>query len=1015
MKQSCMYCPKSTYLKNLLFIVLLLSTVKVFPQDDYLITYEEVFDENETRILDPHVFIDADNFIWYSTKNGLIKKAGNHKIFYPYPILPKTTQTSIVTMANPDTIIGLNGIGIFRFSLRTGEIDWLYQLAYWITSQELLSIKKDEEGNTWIYGQGKIFYYSVENTFKEFPSIKSSEGYENIDNFELILASKRGLIFQSVDGIFHYDFSELNRVEVSKERKQVYSIPTQNGSLFPKNTSGTFIVEGKKYDYEYFPHENIQVLGFPDEAGFDLSIYPRIISNKIYFAHKKGVKIWNKSEKNVFEKVDIPLKQEPSEIVDVMDDQTLLIKSDYGIIFLDPKNRFEKTKFYHQDKELKKTFSFRGIEKINNGNILALSYGGIFLLEKGEKKLKKIEFLHKKTKHPIDFGLYGLYKLNEETIIAYGEGYQLYQIDLKTNTYTEIVFSEWSHVRDMKPIGKDTFLMATGGAGLGLYNPNTKKISLHKEWNEELNLSNGKIEEIYYNDRTKELWLGLIDGGLIYKNLTTRKVVHFKEDNPDAPLIHDNVQVIRPGIEKDILWVGTENGVQKINTKTFKSNFYNFKKGPANNIASLIPTKDGLWLGTYDGLIYLNTKTGNQLFYYKENGLPDNEFNKNSQLKVNDSLFLFGGVKGVVAFNPKKFEAEERKDREIFLVEANYFDNRTKKNLTRKMNLKALESFQIPSEKNFLRLKVAINNSIDFNHDQIQYKVDDSDWINTGSYGDVYFQGLTPGDHALEIRGISKFGSSSNTLKYKITVIPLFYKTTWFAALIFSLIMSFVIVYFRVRKNRLHLELKYQLSQTNILRSQMNPHFIFNALNSIIRKKRNKKELDAYIANLSKLMRDTLESGRHEYCSVQKILEYLNTFIDFENRLTKNPIRFIVEKPFNFNEKKIEIPSMILQPIIENSVKHAFSEDKKDPKINLFILKDKNHLQIVIRDNGIGYVETKENQKKSSLAITILKERIGIWNALHKTNRFRFEIKKVTLPEFGTEVTLRVPFKERLI
>jgi len=205
------------------------------------------------------------------------------------------------------------------------------------------------------------------------------------------------------------------------------------------------------------------------------------------------------------------------------------------------------------------------------------------------------------------------------------------------------------------------------------------------------------------------------------------------------------------------------------------------------------------------------------------------------------------------------------------------------------------------------------------------------------------------------------------------------------------------------------------------LRSQMNPHFIFNSLNAIkLYIIDNDKENAVYYLNkFSKLIRKILAVTREKEITLAEEIETIKLYLNIENIRFHNEIKtsFSIDKKLNLNT--IKVPSLILQPFIENTIWHGLSSKKGKKEINLTFEKEKDsHLKIIIKDNGIGRKKSTEiNQKKiykkESIGIQLTKERLSNFAKEYKND---YDILFTDLfnedkEAIGTQVVLKIPLK----
>ena len=207
--------------------------------------------------------------------------------------------------------------------------------------------------------------------------------------------------------------------------------------------------------------------------------------------------------------------------------------------------------------------------------------------------------------------------------------------------------------------------------------------------------------------------------------------------------------------------------------------------------------------------------------------------------------------------------------------------------------------------------------------------------------------------------------------------------------------------------------------KVSALRSQMNPHFIFNSLNSI---KRyiidNEKENAVYYLNkFSKLIRKILSASMEKEISLSEELETMELYVNIENIRFNNEIKFSIHIDEVLNLNAIKVPSLILQPFIENAIWHGLSLKKENKKLNINIeIEGTDYLIINIIDNGIGRkrsaeIQSKKIHKRDSIGIALTTERLKNFSESFENN---FSLRFVDLFDknsdaCGTEVILKIP------
>ena len=214
-----------------------------------------------------------------------------------------------------------------------------------------------------------------------------------------------------------------------------------------------------------------------------------------------------------------------------------------------------------------------------------------------------------------------------------------------------------------------------------------------------------------------------------------------------------------------------------------------------------------------------------------------------------------------------------------------------------------------------------------------------------------------------------------------------------------------------VNINRELYNIHWDLMETKILRSQMNPHFIYNTLNSIssLIKYHKNKEAISYLQKFSKLTSQIFKKNSKKNISLKEELDFCLQYISLEKLRFGDKIKFDLQIDEAIQTKNQLIPSMILQPLLENAVKHGIFHRKNESSglLSLKIKNQKNHIRFTIEDNGIGFNKTPEevflNERESSLII--VNKRINIYNKL-SINAISIHIKSTN--KTGTKLQFKL-------
>lgn len=231
-------------------------------------------------------------------------------------------------------------------------------------------------------------------------------------------------------------------------------------------------------------------------------------------------------------------------------------------------------------------------------------------------------------------------------------------------------------------------------------------------------------------------------------------------------------------------------------------------------------------------------------------------------------------------------------------------------------------------------------------------------------------------------------------------------------SLIFGLILMGLATFFFYRSNQQQ-KLANNLLALKSLRSQMNPHFIFNALNSVNNyiAKSDERSANRFLSEFSTLMRSVLENSEEDFIPLSKELELLEVYVKLEH--SRFPEKFdyelIIEK--NVDVDAFQIPPMLLQPYIENAIWHGLRYKEEKGVLNIHLkTKDKESVEIIISDNGIGrkkssQLKTQNQKKQKSKGMGNIKKRVAILNDMYK-DKVDVHISDLETDGTGTRVTL---------
>jgi ligand-binding sensor domain-containing protein len=303
---------------------------------------------------------------------------------------------------------------------------------------------------------------------------------------------------------------------------------------------------------------------------------------------------------------------------------------------------------------------------------------------------------------------------------------------------------------------------------------------------------------------------------------------------------------------------------------------------------------------------------------------------------------------------------------------------------------------------------------------KIKYQLFPLDTIpNYSSSFGVNYDNLPPGDYTLCIQGVNNNGLEGVTSVYHFSIQPPFWVTWWFISIV--MLVFILLAYFLVRKRILFI--KKRESEKNVLkekilefhymalRAQMNPHFIFNVINSIQLYVLQNQPTEAYryLSKFSKLIRRVLQNSKERLVTLDDEIETIRLYLDLEKIRLDDEMKFGIIIDASIEASRVFVPSMIIQPLLENAIWHGIVplNGIRPGKIYLHISYREGMLMISIKDNGVGMRVDDKKAKKSSMGLDLIKDRLALLS-----NRSSFTVAHLMGENNeiqGTEVIISFP------
>ncbi|MDZ4808844.1 MAG: histidine kinase [Bacteroidota bacterium] len=499
----------------------------------------------------------------------------------------------------------------------------------------------------------------------------------------------------------------------------------------------------------------------------------------------------------------------------------------------------------------------------------------------------------------------------------------------------------------------------------------------------------GSIDGLYRQDKDS-----LIYFGNIYKALTYRivSIVNTRDGLMWIGRSSDSLLVLKK--DKPVAGIPLGTIIPGTVCKTMYSN----KPGE-------------IWIGTDKGLNRLNYRVVNEKLVYNNmyfstaDGLMGEQVN--DIMIKNDTVYV--ATTGGISYLPANLQ--------LPLADIATFITRVSVN---NVDTAILSSYTLPYSKNNIRIEFSAVDLTGFNP-FFEYSINNSDWIRADN-NVLSLQNQPPDNYTIRIRSLKRDGTASlqiATINFRIKT-P-FWKSGWFWGIL-ALTGFAAILFFNQRRNKLRqqkaiekisTEKKLAELEMQALKAQINPHFVFNCLNSIkgFIYDKNYAQADTYLDRFADLMRSTINNSDAAVISLTEEIKYLDNYLQLEKLRFSEKFDYTIIADAVAEKDNVYVPAMLLQPYVENAIRHGirFLEDKKG-QIAISAIIEKEYLVCTIEDNGIG--RQKAAQLKSSNHIeyqgrgmTISKRRAELYNIQQEVIDKRNEKGDAT----GTTIIIKIP------
>ena len=530
------------------------------------------------------------------------------------------------------------------------------------------------------------------------------------------------------------------------------------------------------------------------------------------------------------------------------------------------------------------------------------------------------------------------------------------------------------------------------------------------------NIGRRRSYTTHYNPNIQQIYVGYVDG-LEYYN--TDLVPHNIRFNNQPIFTLDMTHTA-----DNTLWVSTFNdGVLGVKNGEVIKN-YTTKNGLLSNQTRAVKgDANTLYVVTDKGIQSLDVSTGNLRSITKRDGLS--AFNVSDIVTFKDKV-IFGTNKGIYELDKTHgFKNQIMSDFRITKVEVEHKAIAVKNN------------YELNSQSNNIQFSFHSNGFLAEENITYQYRLvgASKQWqavpVTTNQ---VTFNSLSPGNYTFQIKKVSTVTNEATAIKsIAITINKPFYKQWWFIGLC-VLVIILLLMWYYIHKLRKTEKEKQQLIQQKQkekevvflklenLRSQMNPHFVFNALNSIQDYiMLNEKNLAGdYLGKFADLIRTYLNHSAKATITLEEEIQTLNQYLELEKLRFEDSLTYTITTQSMACTNAYLIPTMLVQPYVENAIKHGLLHKKTNRKLDIDFMLDATNENIICQviDNGVGRTKAKALKQRNrknhpSFATKANQNRLELLNygRLKKIGVEIIDLYDDHQEAIGTKVIINIPYK----
>jgi len=548
-------------------------------------------------------------------------------------------------------------------------------------------------------------------------------------------------------------------------------------------------------------------------------------------------------------------------------------------------------------------------------------------------------------------------------------------------------------------------------------------------------LSNNSVWDIF-RDSKGTLWAGT-DGGLDsvevrYKaedGVTGRKPA----GDPKMEVLFHSIMddPVFDGIGQEIwnliedargrLWIGTtDGGIAVFDQERHTIKLLNRNTGyPFTCVSGISFDRFGFaWVSTINGLYRLDEQDSLVSSFAQGSGLMSNDFNFKASASNSNGHLFFGSKLGMEEVDPERFLGNDSILGEPVIYQLDVF------NTPFRHDLRNGDTVYLEHNRNFLRIHFSLLDFRDPGNHKYQYRLvgfDAHQQTKDATRPYAEYTNIPPGTYPFQLLASNdNFLRNAKGMEITFIITPAFWQQIYFQVAVLLIVSGGLLwlILWRVRsyvlrqneKERFQRELAEM--ELKALQTQMNPHFIFNALNAIQHYvlRNDIEKVNSYLGKFARLMRLILESSKHKFIRLSDEISLLEVYVELEQLRFGHHFDYVFEVGESMQMPEMEIPSLFIQPFIENAINHGLMNKKERGLLKVSFRETETHIHCTVDDNGIGRRKSLELKpaigQHRSRSMEIIEE---------QTIRFREEGLPIEVefvdkspPETGTVVIIKI-------